>query len=176
MFRDSTSDRRLSALGMLVAAISLVGLIGAQPALAACTVVAGWGNNCLTSRTSHAISDLTVAIQTDINADGLSGNTGTIDGNFGPITEGAVEDFQTAVGITSDGIVGSNTWNNLRGQLVFWTITGPYRYYTLPALPGSYPNRDGKDVAFRQRISNSVWQVYSMYAHSWVTIDSTRTS
>ena len=38
---------------------------------------------------------------------------GDIDGKFGPLTETAVREFQTANGIESNGIAGRNTWNAL---------------------------------------------------------------
>ena len=36
--------------------------------------------------------------------------TGAIDGIFGPLTEKAVKDWQTAHGLKADGIIGSKTW------------------------------------------------------------------
>ncbi|MEW9702774.1 peptidoglycan-binding protein [Paenibacillus sp. SI8] len=42
------------------------------------------------------------------------GYTVTADGSFGTGTESAVKKFQTAKGLTSDGIVGSSTWSSLR--------------------------------------------------------------
>jgi peptidoglycan hydrolase-like protein with peptidoglycan-binding domain len=36
-----------------------------------------------------------------------------IDGNFGPATEAAVKDFQSGNGLTTDGIVGPQTWSKL---------------------------------------------------------------
>ena len=40
----------------------------------------------------------------------------TTDGAFGPLTEGAVMNFQRANGLVPDGIVGPNTWNALFAQ------------------------------------------------------------
>lgn len=51
-------------------------------------------------------------IQRELQRRGFYG--GRIDGIFGPITEGAVEDFQRSEGIGVDGIVGPNTYARLR--------------------------------------------------------------
>src|SRR6476646_1980414 len=39
----------------------------------------------------------------------------SVDGIFGPLTEGAVKAVQTASGLTADGIVGPQTWPRLIG-------------------------------------------------------------
>jgi peptidoglycan hydrolase-like protein with peptidoglycan-binding domain len=49
-----------------------------------------------------------VTLQTDLTSKGFS--PGTIDGQFGPHTLGAVKAFQSANGLTPDGIVGPLTW------------------------------------------------------------------
>src|SRR5258708_33297373 len=43
----------------------------------------------------------------------LLGYNCTVDGNFGPGTQAAVEQFQTSQGRTADGIAGPDTWHAL---------------------------------------------------------------
>lgn len=45
----------------------------------------------------------------------IGGNT--IDGIFGQVTENCVRAFQTHCGVSSDGIVGNNTWEKLENCL-----------------------------------------------------------
>ena len=46
----------------------------------------------------------------------LNYNVGTVDGVFGPATEKAVKDFQTAKGLNADGIVNDATYRNLMNK------------------------------------------------------------
>jgi hypothetical protein len=56
------------------------------------------------------------ALQTLLKALGYKGSDGKVlglDGDFGLNTEYAVKKYQTAKGLTADGIVGAKTWNSL---------------------------------------------------------------
>ena len=49
-------------------------------------------------------------LQTALNKHGA---TLTVDGEFGPLTEAAVKEFQSKVGIVADGVVGPDTHSEL---------------------------------------------------------------
>lgn len=50
-------------------------------------------------------------LQNKLNEEGFS--PGALDGIFGPLTENALKKFQTAAGITADGVAGPKTYWNL---------------------------------------------------------------
>lgn len=55
--------------------------------------------------------DAVTTLQTELNAQGF--NCGEVDGVFGQNTYNAVIAFQTAKGLTVDGVVGELTWGAL---------------------------------------------------------------
>jgi peptidoglycan hydrolase-like protein with peptidoglycan-binding domain len=57
--------------------------------------------------------DAVRAVQSQIHSRGDGANQISIDGIFGPVTDGAVRAFQTLLGLSVDGIVGPQTWNHL---------------------------------------------------------------
>lgn len=64
----------------------------------------------VTRRGSNAAARVR-AIQQALNDKGH--NAGPVDGKFGPMTEAACKRFQTAAGLTPDGLVGPKTWQAL---------------------------------------------------------------
>ena len=59
----------------------------------------------------------------------LGYNTGGLDGVFGARTRDAVIEYQRKKGLTTDGLVGRNTWNNLMEDIV---AKGPSNTTVLP--------------------------------------------
>jgi hypothetical protein len=71
-----------------------------------------------------SLGDLVVWAQEHL---ATAGYTIPIDGDYGPTTQAAIESFQTAEGLTADGIVGPETWTALlhfAPATVTWTHTG----------------------------------------------------
>lgn len=58
----------------------------------------------------------TLIAQDDLNTLGFQ--TGGLDGIFGANTENAVKRYQSSRGLTSDGIIGCNTWRSLQENVV----------------------------------------------------------
>jgi hypothetical protein len=72
----------------------------------------------------NSVGDLVVWAQQHLVSAGYST---AVDGDYGPSTQSAVESFQTAQGLTADGIVGPATWAALlrfAPANVTWTHTG----------------------------------------------------
>ncbi|MGH2882709.1 MAG: peptidoglycan-binding domain-containing protein, partial [Solirubrobacteraceae bacterium] len=72
----------------------------------------------------HSVGDLVVWAQEHLLT---AGYATAVDGDYGPSTQSAVESFQTAQGLTADGVVGPATWTALlhyAPAAVSWTHTG----------------------------------------------------
>ena len=90
----------------------------------------GAGNLIATATTStpllklHSAGDLVVWAQEHLAS---AGYATAVDGSYGPSTQSAIESFQTAQGLTADGIVGPTTWAALlrySPAAVSWTRSG----------------------------------------------------
>src|SRR5205807_850514 len=72
----------------------------------------------------HSVGDLVVWAQEHLASAGYST---AVDGDYGPSTLAAVQSFQTAEGLTADGVIGPATWAALlrfAPAPVTWTHTG----------------------------------------------------
>lgn len=84
-----------------------------------------WDDNCVIKRTSlggqFADSLYSVGIQRILFCTGFaSGSDYRVfaDGEYGPITEASVQQFQQSNFLVDDGIVSAQTWGGLQGQIV----------------------------------------------------------
>lgn len=111
---------------VLMIAGCLIAMTGPAGA-ATCVVTGGWSDNCTVSNSTNGYSNLVAAVQVELKALGYYG--GAIDGDYGPGTYSAIRNFQTANGLSSDGVVGAHTWNALRSKLIATTNDGYYQYY-----------------------------------------------
>lgn len=63
-----------------------------------------------------SISTYVLIAQDDLNTLGF--RTGGLDGIFGSRTEEVVRNYQRSRGLSSDGIIGCNTWRSLQEDVV----------------------------------------------------------
>ena len=90
-----------------------------------------WDGNCwLGNSSSYAnYAAYVQGMQYILNAAGFP--AGPTDGIFGVRTQIAVEDFQRFSGLSADGIVGPNTWGDLRLYLRYSGPAGNSYYYSV---------------------------------------------
>ena len=87
-----------------------------------------------------------------------------IDGIFGAVTRGAVEDYQTAYGLPTTGIVNAATWNSLYETYTTLRNSLPADYFGTGAVP--YPGSPlrigsrGADVVTLQQYLNRIAEAY----------------
>jgi len=156
-----------TALLLAIAVPASAGVPSGEPYNCVTTAWKGWGDNCWVSNNSadpDRISDLTTGVQTIVSYEAW---LGSIDGYYGTNSYNATKVYQAANGLTADGIVGENTWEALRTELVFDYSSSGLRYFAY--------NTAANPSYFRtQNEYTSYWQVESPRAQSWVWMDRTR--
>lgn len=71
--------------------------------------------------------------------------------------------FQTYYGLTVDGIVGVNTWMQLRDELVYTRDSGTYHMYR------TFNDPDNTDEYFRFNTTNSRWGIKNKDNAYWTS-------
>ena len=83
----------------------------------------------------------------------------TIDGAFGPKTEKAVKKFQQSMNLTQDGIVGTNTWAEMR-NCIQSANGNTYDYYKVIQHPDYLPD-SYYSFQLTSNNSSSYWRLYT---------------
>ncbi|MEX1279542.1 MAG: peptidoglycan-binding domain-containing protein [Acidimicrobiia bacterium] len=88
--------------------------------------------------------------------------SGAIDGIIGPVTDGAIKNYQNAHGLTADGIVGPATWNALWVDTAYCQFGNPYDYlrakgYENCTSLGSIRHASSSTFYFYVKKLNNTW-------------------
>lgn len=85
--------------------------------------------------------------------------TVSVDGEFGVATQRAIIRFQQLFGLTADGVVGRNTWNELNSVYRQIQSNSPITVRPFPGTVLRLGSR-GSDVLYVQRLLNSIRSTY----------------
>jgi hypothetical protein len=124
-----------------------------------------WSDFPLTKQGNRG--DFTWAAQLVLKFNNVKGTTqaylaGSLDGIFGGDTFNATTKFQNDYDLDADGIIGQNTWKELRNRLI---ITSSMSYYT-NYRPGT------KTTADYFEYSSPIWTYKRTSSGSWRTLKS----
>lgn len=114
-----------------------------------------WGDNCwLQEDGTYANSSYTKGVQRILWCQGFDNDQDLntfADGIFGPNTDQAVRDFQTANSIRVDGIVGPETWGTLFSKLTLISNDGTFDVHSIDG-----PNCDSNTAQFYQLVEGGI--------------------
>ncbi len=144
----------------VVAAAALV-VLAAPVKASACDVQAdysSWYDNCTVGYGYDTRANYITGIQRILKGLGFYG--GSVDGLWGPLSDGATRNYQSSRGLVSDGIVGPNTWGSLDNEIIYCTYGSPYKYYKAPgeSCAGSFRRSTTGSNLWYIRKLNWGWQ------------------
>jgi Putative peptidoglycan binding domain len=117
--------------------------------------------NCTVGSGYDTAANYITGIQRILKGLGFYG--GSIDGLWGPLSQGATQNYQASEGIAADGIVGPNTWGHLYGEIFFCTTAAPYKYYRAPwsqdPCVGSFRYAYNTSLLWYIKKLNGTWHV-----------------
>ena len=139
----------------------LLGPLPVPAARAACNAHAQggtWNSNCPVGYGFDTAANYITGVQRILKGLGYYG--GSIDGLWGPLSQGATQNYQAARGLGADGIVGTNTWKKLRVELTLCGVIGGYFYEKAPgeSCNGSFRDFDnGTNFPWYIKKLNGSW-------------------
>lgn len=152
---------RFAKLVTCVGATALFALVGLPPASAnvaypsSCPAqsTGNWTPNCYLGTDGsryYNSANLVTGVQWIMHYRG-SYYTGSIDGLYGSGTAASVKKLQTDLHVTSDGIVGSNTWQGSRACTIISTRQDTYYYYYKPTKANDCYTATGVEIFAEQK-------------------------
>ena len=143
---------------LLISSISFASAVAESPDPPPC----GWGS-FPEQKTSSYTTDYTRALQTV--AKYYNPSSITIDGSFGTATKNAVKKYQSYQSLSSDGIVGYDTWTSMRMRL------GAKHYITGGWTGNGLEDDDGGYIGYKiyQRSSSQYTSLYYFRVDKYYT-------
>lgn len=107
-------------------------------------------------------------VQQMLYTSNLGSTVGNIDGIYGANTQNAIMQYQQRFGLTADGTVGTQTWNEFKAFVYHISNMDSYSYTTYEYLDPSY--RDAYYKTFFKEANNSgLW--YCIRDNTYQTVE-----
>lgn len=150
----STLPRRKARLLVVALLVSLAVVTPEKGQTLSCDQQAlgtSWSTNCWVGYGYDTAANYITGIQRILKGLGFYG--GTVDGYWGPLSQGATQNFQADEGLQADGIVGNNTWARLDNYVFpYCGDAGGYRLYLTAG-------ESCVTYSFRRNTTTSLWTI-----------------